>query len=67
MEITQGISLYSYPHLKLEKRHIFLIIVYVFSSTKLENKRVEQICPAVEVRGKGTQIIYSHVSKCKNN
>jgi hypothetical protein len=38
MEATLGISLYSYFYLKLEKRYIFLIIPYVFSSTKLENK-----------------------------
>jgi hypothetical protein len=37
-----GISLYSYPYLNLQKRFVFLIISYVFSSTKLEI-RAEQI------------------------
>jgi hypothetical protein len=40
METTQGISLYSYLHLKLAKT---LCFPYVFSSTKLEEKRVEQV------------------------
>jgi hypothetical protein len=38
---------------------------YVFSSTKSENKRSEQVLP-----GRGwevTQIMYTHVSKCKND
>jgi hypothetical protein len=42
MEITQGISLYRYPYLKLAKTPFFFIIFYVFSSTKLEKKRVER-------------------------
>jgi hypothetical protein len=40
-----GISLYSYLYLKLTKMYVFLIIAYVFSSTKSENKRVEQVLP----------------------
>jgi hypothetical protein len=46
MEATVGLSLYSYPYLKLQKCYVFLIISYVFSSTKLENKRVEQVLPS---------------------
>jgi hypothetical protein len=45
MEATQGISLYSYLHLKLAKTLCFPFILYVFSSTKSENKRVEQVLP----------------------
>jgi hypothetical protein len=45
MEATLGISLYSYLYLKVAKCIVFVIISYVFSSTKLENKRVEQILP----------------------
>jgi hypothetical protein len=41
MESMLGVSLYSYPYLKLAKDSVFLIIVYVFSSTKSE-KRAEQ-------------------------
>jgi hypothetical protein len=43
MEAALGISLYGYLYLKLEKHYIFLIISSVFSSTKLEKKRVEQV------------------------
>jgi hypothetical protein len=47
MEAMLGISLYSYLYLKLAKCYVFLIISYVFSSTKLE-KRVEQVLPGSE-------------------
>jgi hypothetical protein len=43
MEATLGISLYSYLYLKLAKRYVFLIVSYVFFSTKSENKRAEQV------------------------
>jgi hypothetical protein len=46
-----GISLYGSPYLNEQKRYVFLIIAYVFSSTKLE-KRAEQILPRTEW-GKG--------------
>jgi hypothetical protein len=36
MEAMLGISLYSYPYLNKQKRFVFLIIAYVFSSTKLD-------------------------------
>jgi hypothetical protein len=43
MEAKLGISLYSYPYLKLAKTLcVFLIFAYVFSLTKLEN-RAEQV------------------------
>jgi hypothetical protein len=64
-----GISLYSYLYLKLEKRYVFLIIPYVFSSTKLE-KRAEQVLPGSEgVGGEGesggeiAQTMYTHMNK----
>jgi hypothetical protein len=44
MEATPGISLYSYFYLKLAKT-VFLIISYVFSKTKSENKRQNRFCP----------------------
>jgi hypothetical protein len=37
MEAMLGISLYSCLYLVLEKRYVFLIISYIFSSTKSEN------------------------------
>jgi hypothetical protein len=50
MEAKLGISLYRYSYLKLAKKAIFLIIAYVFSSTKLE-KRAEQVLPGNEGDG----------------
>jgi hypothetical protein len=44
MKAMLGISLYSYLYPKLAKTYVFLIINYVFSSTKLQ-KRVEQVLP----------------------
>jgi hypothetical protein len=42
-----GISLYSYLYLKLGNCYVFLIVSlsYVFSSTKLKNKRTKQVLP----------------------
>jgi hypothetical protein len=42
-----GISLYSYPYINYQKCLAFLIIAYVYSSTKLE-KRAEQVLPGSE-------------------
>jgi hypothetical protein len=44
METMLKISLYSHIYLKIAKMFIFLIISYVFSSTKLK-KRAEQVLP----------------------
>jgi hypothetical protein len=66
MEALLGISLYSYFCLKLAKP---LCLSYVFSSTKLENKRAEQVLPGRGFGGRGelAQTTYTHVSKCKND
>jgi hypothetical protein len=76
MEATLGISLYSYLYLK-QKHYVFLIISYGFSSTKSENKKVEQVLPRSGVRvdwrrgGVGRrwskQCIHMYLSKCKND
>jgi hypothetical protein len=67
MESTLGMFLYSYLYLKLAKHYVFLIS-YIYSSTKLENKRLEQVLPG---SGKGvgavTRTMYTHASKCKND
>jgi hypothetical protein len=43
-----------------------IIIVYVFSSTKSENKSVEHVLPESSGVGeKVAQIVYKHVNKCK--
>jgi hypothetical protein len=44
MEATLGISLYSYPYLNWQKRFVFLIIAYTFSSTKLEIRAEQILC-----------------------
>jgi hypothetical protein len=40
---------------------------YVFSSTKLENKRAEQVLPRSRGGEWVAQIIYTHISECKND
>jgi hypothetical protein len=45
VEAMLRIFLYSYLYLKLQKHYVFLIISYVFSPTKSENKRAEQVLP----------------------
>jgi hypothetical protein len=50
MEAMLGISLYSNPYLRLAKTLCFLIIAYVFSSTKLE-KRQNRFCLEVKAVG----------------
>jgi hypothetical protein len=55
-------------YLKLTKMTCFsYCLLYVFSSTKLENKRAEQVLPG-DGRGRGqvAQIMYTRVNKCKN-
>jgi hypothetical protein len=59
MEATLGISLYSYLYLKLAKWYIFLIIFFVFSSTKLENKRAKQVLPGSGVGVQGANNVYT--------
>jgi hypothetical protein len=64
METTQGISLYNYLCLKLAKCHVFLIIFYVFSSTKLENKKAEQVLMGGGVGGAPNNV---YTCKCKHD
>jgi hypothetical protein len=52
MEAMLGICLYNYPYLNQKKRYVFLIIAYVYSSTKLE-KRAEQVLPGSWGEGQG--------------
>jgi hypothetical protein len=65
METTLGISLYSYPYLKLAKMLCLSYYCYVFSSTKLEKK-----ASVVEGEGGGrgqggemTQTMYAQINK----
>jgi hypothetical protein len=66
METMLGISLYSYLYLKLTKNTMSFLF-HVFSSTKLENKRVEQEGPEAGGGGEAAQTMYAHVSKYKND
>jgi hypothetical protein len=72
LEATVGISLYSCLYLKLAKTLcLSYYLFYVFSLIKSENKREEQVLPGSRwgtwEEGGGPQIMYIHVSKCKNN
>jgi hypothetical protein len=58
VESMLGISLHSYLYLKLAKLYVFLIISYIFSSTKLENKRAQQVLPGKEEREWPKQCIH---------
>jgi hypothetical protein len=51
MKAMLGISLHSYPYLKLAKTLCLSYYCYVFSSTKLE-KRAEQVLPGSEEGGR---------------
>jgi hypothetical protein len=69
-------------YLKLAKHHVFLLIFYVFSFTKSENRRAEQVLLGEgrkwhqweggsgrerDRRMNTTQIMCTHVCKCKND
>jgi hypothetical protein len=71
MEAMLRISPHSYPYLNWQKRFVFLIIAYVFSSTKLE-KKAEQALPRSEAGGEGRgggeggempPTMYAHMNK----
>jgi hypothetical protein len=78
METAHGISLCNYFCLKLAKMPCFSYF-YVFSSTKWENRKVEQVGGGIGTGGSGemvgkkgrrnntVQIMYTHASKCKND
>jgi hypothetical protein len=51
LEAMLGISLYSYLYLKLAK--LLCLSYYLFSSTKSETKRAEQVLPRSWVGGEG--------------
>jgi hypothetical protein len=71
MEAMLGISLYSYLYLKLSKMHVFLIFFYVFCSTKITKQEGRTGSSLRWSGGRGerevAQIMYMHVSKCKND
>jgi hypothetical protein len=55
-------NLHVYLYLKLAKKAMFFFISYVFSSTKLENKKAEQVLPEAVCVVVG-QTMHTHVSK----
>jgi hypothetical protein len=64
METTQGISLYSYLYLKLAKVPCFYYFLYFFL---LQNQRTREQNRFSWRWGGVAQILYIHVSKCKND
>jgi hypothetical protein len=72
MEAMLGISLYSYPYLKVAKNKVFLIIAYVFSAIKFEI-RAKQVLPGskgvfgkqVGPEGVKPKTMYAYMKKCK--
>jgi hypothetical protein len=50
MKVMLGISLYICPYLNWQKRFVFLIIAYFYSSTELE-KSPEQVLPGIKRGG----------------
>jgi hypothetical protein len=65
METTQGI--YIYVSLSQTSKNAMLVLFYSFFLTKSENKRTDQVLPEMGVRGEVAQIMYTCVSKCKND
>jgi hypothetical protein len=69
MEAMLGISLHSYPYLNYQKHYVFLIIAYVYSSTK-GDKRAEQVLSGSRAGGSGREVgeemaqtMYAHMNK----
>jgi hypothetical protein len=58
---ARNLPVYQSLSVTSKKCYVFLIISYVFSSTKLENKRAEQALPGSG--GLMVQTMYTHVSK----
>jgi hypothetical protein len=57
---------YRYFYLKLAEMVYFSYYFLCFLFNKSENKKAEQVLPRSGVRGVA-QIMYTHVSKCKND
>jgi hypothetical protein len=54
MEAMLGTSLYSYPYLNKQKLFVFLIIAYVYSPIKLEQREEQDLHGSKGVRGSGS-------------
>jgi hypothetical protein len=72
MKITQGISLYSYLYLKLAKTPCFSCYHLCFFFYRKNRTGGQKLfCPETGegaiIEGEVAQIMYSHVSKCKND
>jgi hypothetical protein len=66
MEAMLGISLYSYLYLKLAEMLSFLLSLMLSLQQNWRTRRWNRFCPKVGEDG-GRQIMYTHVSKCKND
>jgi hypothetical protein len=82
METTQRIFQCSYLYLKQEKHHAFIFVSYLFSYTKLEDRKAKQVLPGREgwltLVGGGSgrerdrrmntvEKMCTHVCKCKHD
>jgi hypothetical protein len=63
MEAMLGISLYSYPYLKLTKHYVFFIIAYVFSNKIGAEGRTGSAWKREGWEGEMAQIMYAHMNK----
>jgi hypothetical protein len=59
MKAMLGIPLYHYLYLKLAKM-LFLLLSHVFSPTKSEKERAEQVLPGNRWWGRGGSSMYTH-------
>jgi hypothetical protein len=67
IDTTQGITLYSYFHLKLAETPCFSYYLLWFFFFKIGEQEGGTGSALEGVEGEVTQIIYTHVSKCKND
>jgi hypothetical protein len=69
MVTTPGISLYSYLYLKLAKMLCFFLLSLMLSLQQNQRTRGQNRFSSEAVWGLGevAQIMYTHVSKCKND
>jgi hypothetical protein len=65
MEATLGLSLHSYPYLKLGKMLSFLLSLMFCLQQNWRTRGPNRFCPEA-VGGRVAQTMYTHVSKCKN-
>jgi hypothetical protein len=66
MEAMLGISVYSYPYLKLAKMLCLSYYLFCFLFNKI-GEEAEQVLPGSGGWGEVAQTMYTHMNKCINN